>query len=282
MKYRMILLGVCLLLLAGCSSAGADVGGNAGTGAPAASAPELQAEKPPRSSAPETAHTPGDPDGMEYYTPLMTALPPVEVRPSYTLHAIDMPVSEAEKTVHNSFIYDLAFSLELCLPDGWTVREAAGMEAEGLETFETVDGLWSVLCILDEEQVPVGSIGYTNAEGHGTFSMINMAKHSFICDYGSSGPMSASPFTPLFDDGNFLLAMTEVRYDHPANEQLPCTYNWGILAEDDEIGVVVAIELDHGIVDGTDYDSFNWGELRYIAETVRIRPVDLSAGGSGS
>lgn len=236
-------------------------------GVPGAAAddPYQDAEEPSPSAAetsPAPVETPPLPS-MVYYPPVMTTLPPVEPHSDYILHEITMPFSDAEKTVANRFIYKITFSLSLCLPNSWTIREAAAMKEEGLETFQPVDGIYSVLCILDTNQVPVGAIGYCDSGGHGTFGTISLAKHSFMTQ--PWGPMNWGPATVLYDDGNFLLMTTEVKHDHSANENLPCTYTRGILAQDEEIGAVVAIELD--------YNALHEGELRYIAERIRMKPL---------
>lgn len=265
MKKRLLLIVICLLLLLTACSPAASSGADGNTDPPAT---EPSADGGANAEELVIVDAPNDvtPPVEEPTPPVEEPVPPVEVLPGYTLHELTLPSSDAEKTKYNAFVFDHSFSMSLCLPEGWEIREAAAMKEEGLEVFEAVDGIFSIQCILDEDQVPVGAIGYNEAPTNQTesgdpmalFAFITMAKHSFIC---SESP----PFTWLRDDGNFLLAVTEVQYDHPPMENLPCTYNRGILARDEKIGVYVAIELD--------YDSVDEEQLAYIAQSLVLREV---------
>lgn len=174
------------------------------------------------------------------------ALTAPEADGNWELHQVVLPSSLLEKNSYNAEIFEIApFAVNLYLPAGWTVREAASMRQEGEEIFPTVDGLFSVQCILDETGRPVGSLGYNLAPVYeeatdnpmALFAGITMAKHWFDV---------ADTFVPVAEGGGLLVAMTRVVQEDSPNEGGGATYNHGILLRDEKFGVYAAIELDSG------------------------------------
>lgn len=164
----------------------------------------------------------------------------------YELHQVVLPSSEREKNSNNAEIFEIdPFAVNLCLPAGWTVREAASMSQEGKETYPAVDGIFSIQCILDETGRPVGSLGYNLAPTYeyetddpmALFAGITMAKYRF--DVWET-------YDPVVEAGGLTVALTDVvqEYSHP--EGIETTSNRGFLLRDEGIGVYVAVELESG------------------------------------
>lgn len=171
-------------------------------------------------------------------------------RAEYEPHQIVLPSSLLEKNSYNADIFEIdPFAVNLYLPAGWTVQEAAGMLREGQETYPVVDGLFSVQCILDETGRPVGSLGYNLAPTYedatddpmALFAGITMAKHFFDC---------RETFEPVLETDGLLVATADVVQDYSANEGREETRNRGILLRDEKAGVYAAIELDSGALTG--------------------------------
>lgn len=174
------------------------------------------------------------------------ALTASEADGNWELHQVVLPSGLLEKNSYNAEIFEITpFAVNLYLPAGWTVREAASMRQEGEETYPVVAGLFSVQCILDETGRPVGSLGYNLAPVYeektddpmALFAGITMAKHGFDV---------ADTFVPVTEGGGLLVAMTDVVQDHSPNEGGEAVYDRGILLRDERFGVYVAIELDSG------------------------------------
>lgn len=166
----------------------------------------------------------------------------------WELHQVVLPSSLLEKNDYNAEIFAIApFAVNLYLPVGWTVREAASMRQEGEEIYPTVDGLFSVQWILDETGQPVGSLGYNLAPVYeeetddpmALFAGITMAKHRFDV---------FETFAPVTEDDGLLVARTDVVQEYSPAEEGEAARNHGILLRDEEFGVYVAIELDSDVL----------------------------------
>ena len=191
----------------------------------------------------------------------------------YQLHQVILPSSELEKTDDNAEIFEVdPFAVNLYLPAGWTVREAAAMEQEGEEPYPAVDGIFSIQCILDETGRPVGSLGYNLAPTYeeaiddpmALFAGITLAKHSFDC---------RESFVPVTEGEGLLVGTADVVQEYSANEGRETTRNRGILLREERFGVYVAIELDSGVL--TQEQTLD------IAARLSLSPVEEAVGVGG-
>lgn len=161
----------------------------------------------------------------------------------YEVHQVALPSSLLEKNDYNAEIFEIdPFAVNLYLPVGWTVQEAAIRQQEGRETYPAAVGLFSVQCILDETGRPVGSLGYNLAPVYeettdnpmALFAGITMADHHF--DVWET-------FVPVVEDDGLVVAMADVVQNEGETEEIR---NRGILLRDEAFGVYVAVELDSG------------------------------------
>lgn len=167
----------------------------------------------------------------------------------FSVKYITFPTSLLEKNEYNASVFDIEpFTLEICLPEGWNIQEAAVMSQSGQESFPSVDGIFSVQCLLNEAGKPTGSVGYslapiveeTNRDPMALFAGITLAQHRFDCK---------ETFTPIVETERQLVALADVIYSYSVNEQSETgdiVRNCGILLRDETVGVYIAIEIQAG------------------------------------
>lgn len=179
---------------------------------------------------------------------LLFLLPPACAQPAahtgnYEAKTITFPTSKTEMTEFNADIFAVQpFAVELSLPKGWTIQEAAVRASEGKNVFPSVDGIFCIQCILNEKGEPVGSIGYTLApaveagerDPMALFAGVTLGRHHFDCK---------ETFTPLTDTETLLTAQTDV-----VDDDVDGSTNFGILLRDETAGVFLAIELQSDAV----------------------------------
>ena len=163
----------------------------------------------------------------------------------YERRYITFPTSLTEKNEYNAPIFDIEpFTLEIYLPEGWTIQESVVMSQNGQNPFANVDGIFSIQSLLNEKGESVGSIGYnlapvvqdTNRDPMALFAGITLAQHYFDCK---------ESFVPIIETETQLVALTDVIYDCPADdtEGESIITNYGILLRDEVVDVYIAIEL---------------------------------------
>lgn len=184
----------------------------------------------------------------------------------YERRYITFPTSLSEKNEYNAPIFDIEpFALEVYLPEGWTIEEAAVATQNGQTPVASVDGIFSIQYLFNEKGEPVGSIGYNlapavegaNRDPMALFAGITLAQHHFDCK---------EAFTPIIETATQLLALTDVIHNYPVDgqtEEKGITTNYGILLRDESIGVYVAIELET--------DTVTENQVNTIATSLSLR-----------
>lgn len=179
----------------------------------------------------------------------------------YTLHQMEFPESDAEKTDMNKDIFEITpFNIQVALPDGWSVGEFDPQ----VETY-LYSGAWSRVAIYDKDDNCVGAAGYnifeldeeTEGELMAIYNQIALG-NDYRFDVNDS-------YTVVKKADAGETATVDVYYSPalstPSNTDSDPKINYGILSYNSDKSVYIAFEFDSSVTDET---------IAYIANSVEF------------